>query len=273
MKGLLRFHLLCAREFFMKKFLSSSSAILFFALLLSPVHFVTATETGSGTNKKMQWSFNGIFGQYDNASIKRGYKVYNDICSTCHGANHLSFRNLQEIGFSPEEVKAIASQKEVEDGPNDSGQMFKRSAVPSDRIPSPFKNDQEAASANNGAIPPDLSLITKARYGGADYIYNLLTSYTSASPDEDGLFANKAFPTGRIAMPPPLAEGIVSYDDGTSPTVKNMAIDVSTFLAWAAEPELNERHRLGFKVILFILVVTIIFYFANRAIWSSLEKK
>ncbi|HWB51647.1 MAG TPA: cytochrome c1 [Stellaceae bacterium] len=222
-----------------------------------------------------QWSFQGVFGTYDQAALQRGFQVYKEVCAACHPVKHLSFRDLTELGYSEDQVKGIAAQYQVTDGPNDQGEMYQRPAKPSDPIPGPFPNDQAARAANNGALPPDQSLIVKQRAGGPDYIYAIITGYKDAPAGvkmNANMYYNEYFPGHQIAMPPPLtSDGQVVHADGSKPTIAQMAHDVTTFLAWAAEPNLNERHRMGAKVILFLVVVAGIFYAAKRKIWADLH--
>jgi ubiquinol-cytochrome c reductase cytochrome c1 subunit len=221
-----------------------------------------------------QFSFEGLFGTFDRASAQRGFQVYKEVCSACHAMHQLSYRNLLELGLSEEEVRAIAADVQVQDGPNDNGEMFERPGRLSDRFRSPFPNDQAARAANNGALPPDLSVIVKARAGGADYIHALLTGY--ADPPEgvtlmDGMNYNKYFPGHQIAMAPPLNEGQVSFADGTNATVEQLATDVSTFLAWAAEPELEQRRQMGVRVILFLAILGCLTYAVKRKVWADVH--
>jgi ubiquinol-cytochrome c reductase cytochrome c1 subunit len=221
-----------------------------------------------------QWSFSGVFGTYDRAALQRGFQVYKEVCSACHAVKHLYFRDLAQIGYSEDEVKGIAAQVQVTDGPNDQGEMYQRAGRPSDPIPEPFANDQAARAANNGALPPDLSLITKARDGGADYVYAIPTGYKDPPPEikmNPNMYYNEYFAGHQIAMPPPLSPDQVQYADGTPATVPQMTHDVVSFLSWAAEPTLEERHRIGFKVILFLIVATGVFYAAKRKIWSRVH--
>jgi ubiquinol-cytochrome c reductase cytochrome c1 subunit len=217
-----------------------------------------------------------VFGTYDRAALQRGFQVYKEVCSACHSVRYLYFRDLTALGYTEDQVKGIAAAwpQQVADGPDDTGQMFQRPARPSDRIPGPFPNDQAARAANNGALPPDLSLIAKAREGGSDYIYGILTGY-GAAPAEmkmmPGMYYNDHFPGHQIAMPPPLNPDQVTFADKTPATIAQMAHDVSTFLMWAAEPNLEQRHRTGFKVILFLLATTGVFYAAKRRIWSRIH--
>ncbi len=220
------------------------------------------------------WSFDGIFGSFDRGAVQRGFQVYKGICSVCHSLDLLYYRNLEELGFTPDEVKAIAAEVQVTDGPNDQGEMFQRPGKPSDRFKPPFANDQAARVANNGALPPDLSLIVKARKGGPDYVYAVLTGFQDAPAGfkmNAGMFYNAAFPGHQIAMPPPLSDGAVTYDDGTQATVPQMAHDAVTFLAWAAEPNLETRHRVGVKVILYLFVLTGLLYAVKRKVWASVH--
>jgi cytochrome c1 len=224
------------------------------------------------------WSFSGPFGTYDNAQLQRGFQVYKEICSSCHSMRLLSYRNLGEPGgpeFSPKAVTALASQVQVTDGPNDKGEMFQRPGRPSDHFRSPFANDQLARIANNGALPPDLSVMAKAREGGPDYIYALLTGFADPPTGfqvAQGMHYNKAFPGHQIAMPPPLSDGVVSYTDGTPKTLDNYARDVSAYLMWAAEPKLEERHQVGARVLLFLAVFAAIMYLAKRTVWARLHR-
>jgi ubiquinol-cytochrome c reductase cytochrome c1 subunit len=221
-----------------------------------------------------QWSFGGLFGTFDRGELQRGFQVYNNVCSACHSARLLAYRNLREIGFSEDQVKKIAAAKEVRDGPNDAGEMFNRPGAPADKFVKPFPNDKAARAANNGALPPDLSLIVKARKGGADYIYALMTGYKQAPAGAtvpEGMSYNAYFPGHNIAMPNPLSEGAVEYADKTKATVDRMARDVTVFLAWAAEPEMEARKRMGVKVLLFLLILTGMLYAVKRKIWADVK--
>src|SRR6266566_970732 len=221
-----------------------------------------------------QWSFNGVFGTYDRAALQRGFQVYKEVCAACHPVKHLAFRDLAEIGYSEDQVKGIAAQVQVTDGPNDSGEMFQRPGRPSDPIPGPFPNDQAARAANNGALPPDLSLLTKAREGGPDYVYAILTGFKDPPPGFNmlsGMNYNEYFPGHQIAMPPPLSDNAVTFADGVPATVPQMAHDVVTFLSWASEPNLDDRHRTGLKVILFLIVAAGVFYAMKRKIWAPVH--
>ncbi len=220
------------------------------------------------------WSFSGLFGTFDRAALKRGFQVYKSVCAGCHGLRLVAYRNLMDIGFTEDEVKAVAGEYQFMDGPNDAGEMFERPGKPSDRFKSPFANDEAARASNNGALPPDLSLIVKARLGGADYLHALLTGYREPPAGvqvPEGMHYNEYFPGHNIAMPAPLAEDGVEYADGTKATVEQMSQDVTTFLAWASEPELEERKRIGVKTILFLLLLTGFLYVLKRRIWADVH--
>lgn len=236
-----------------------------------------ATGAEAPAIEEQSWSFDGPFGTFKPAQLQRGYKVYRNVCASCHSMRLMHFRNLGEPGgpeFSEEEVQALAEQVQVQDGPNDQGEMFMRPARPSDAFPPPFPNEAAARYANNGAYPPDLSVIAKARAGGADYIYALLTGYTQPPEDFElspGMSYNEAFPGHQIAMAQPLFDEAVEYTDGTAPTVENYAKDVSAFLMWAAEPKLEERHRVGFRFMVYMALLTGFLFLAKRRVWSRLE--
>jgi ubiquinol-cytochrome c reductase cytochrome c1 subunit len=228
------------------------------------------------------WSFAGMFGTYDRAALQRGFQVYKEVCSACHAMRYLSYRDLGPpgiggsggLGFNAEEVKAIAAAVEVADGPNDEGEMFKRPGRPSDRFVAPFANDNAARAANNGALPPDLSLMTKAREHGADYLHALLTGYKDPPAGfklPEGMNYNTYFPGQQIAMAPPLADGAVTFADNTKASVDQMAHDVTTFLAWAAEPEMEARKQMGIKVILFLIVLSGLLYAVKRKVWKGVH--
>tara|TARA_Y100001960_G_scaffold144103_1_gene152597 strand:+ start:727 stop:1509 length:783 start_codon:yes stop_codon:yes gene_type:complete len=225
------------------------------------------------------WSFKGYFGKFDRASLQRGYQVYTEVCSSCHSMKYLSYRNLAEEGgpeFSEEQAKAIAANFEVIDGPNDDGEMYTRQAKLSDKFVSPYQNNKEAMASNGGAYPPDMSVLVKARSGGADYIYSLLLGYEDPPSDvtlDDGVYYNKYMYGNMIRMANPLSDGLVEYNDGTEASEKQMAKDVVTFLAWAAEPHLEARHKIGFKAIIYLIIITILVYLSMRKLWSRIESK
>jgi ubiquinol-cytochrome c reductase cytochrome c1 subunit len=221
------------------------------------------------------WPQQGPTGTYDRAALQRGFQVYKQVCSACHSMKLLAYRDLSQLGFSPAEVKAIAAGYQVTDGPNDQGEMFQRPGRPSDHFVSPFANDQAARAAEGGALPPDLSLIIKARKGHEDYVYSILTGFGQTPPANEkianGMNYNPYFPGHQIAMPPPLAENSVSYADGTPATVEQEAKDVAQFLAWASEPNLEERHQTGLKVVLFLIAFAAVMYGVKRKVWSKLH--
>jgi ubiquinol-cytochrome c reductase cytochrome c1 subunit len=223
----------------------------------------------------VKWSFSGIFGTYDRAALRRGLQVYREVCQICHSLDLVAYRNLGDIGFSEDEVKKIAADYEVEDGPNDEGEMFIRPGKPYDKFVNPYPNVQSARLANNGATPPDLSLVVKARVGRENYIHAFLTSYRDEAPETfqmmDGMFYNEYFPGHQTVMPPPLEEDSVEYTDGTKATTEQMSKDVVTFLTWAAEPKMEHRKNLGIKVLLYVLVLTGMLYALKRRIWSRVH--
>ncbi|MFD1747637.1 cytochrome c1 [Rhizobium helianthi] len=241
--------------------------------------------------KNESWSFAGPFGKYDKAQLQRGLKIYKEVCSACHSMSLVSFRTLEDLGYSEAQVKAFASEYEVQDGPNDDGEMFTRKAVPSDHFPSPFPNMQAAAASNGGAAPPDFSLIAKARgvtrgfplfvadiftqyqEGGPDYIYSLLTGYQDPPQGvevSEGTHFNPYFSSAiALKMAPPLSDGQVTYDDGAPQTLDQYARDISAFLMWAAEPHLEERKRTGFMVMVFLAIFTILIYLTKKSVYAS----
>ena len=228
---------------------------------------------------KTDWSFKGLFGKFDRGSLQRGYQVYTEVCSSCHSMKYLSYRNLFEPGgpeFSKDQAKAIAANFEVTDGPNSDGEMFVRPAKLSDKFVMPFANVKAAQAANGGAYPPDMSVLVKARSGGANYIYSVLLGYEDPPNGvtlDDGVYYNKYMYGNNIKMANPLSEGIVEYSDGTKATEEQMAKDITTFLMWTAEPHLEARHKMGFKAILYLIILTILVYFSMKKIWSSIESE
>lgn len=223
---------------------------------------------------KQDWSFNGIFGTFDRAAAQRGLQVYREVCATCHSLDYIAFRNLTDLGYSEDEVKAIAAEYEVQDGPNDEGEMFARPGTPADRFPAPFANEKAARASNGGAYPPDLSLIVDARAGFEDYVYGVLVGYEEAPAGVTmmaGMNYNKYFPGHQIAMAQPLYEDGVTYADGTKASIEQMAKDVTTFLAWASEPNMEGRKQTGIAVILFLIVLSGLFYASKRKIWADVH--
>ena len=228
---------------------------------------------------KTDWSFKGLFGKFDRASLQRGYQVYTEVCASCHSMKYLSYRNLSEEGgpeFSEAAAKAIAASFEVKDGPNADGEMFTRPGKLSDKFVMPYDNVKAAQAANGGAYPPDMSVLVKARGGGVDYIYSLLQGYEdppSGVTLDDGVYYNKYMYGNKIRMAAPLSDGIVEYGDGTNASVEQMSKDVTTFLMWAAEPHLEARHQMGFKAIVYLIILTILVYFSMKKIWSRVESE
>ena len=241
---------------------------------LAAVGIVAANPVAHSTVHTQHWSFNGFFGSFDQEQLKRGYQTYANICSGCHSMHLLAYRDLQDIGYSEDEVKEFAAAVQVEDGPNDAGEMFERPGRPSDRFKSPFANEQAARASNNGALPPDLSLIAKARagagflgYDGADYIHSLMTGYeepTAGVTVPEGMYYNHAFKGHQVAMPPPLS-------DSEEASLDQQAQDIAVFLTWAAEGNLEERHRTGIKAILFLVIFTLLAYATKRKVWASVH--
>lgn len=310
-------------------------SLLALALLAMPI--TALASTGAKEPEQLEWRFDGMLGKFDQPSVQRGLQVYKEVCAACHGLKRVPFRRLTDVGFSEAEVKAFAAEYQIHDGPNDEGEMFDRPGRPSDKFPSPYLNDNAARASNNGGLPPDLSLIIKARPDGANYVHALLTGYESAkdyrcirvsdgkctgfepmsgpaperpevmdehsegdmgrmfrcveithSEEVDaetgektpieacheltaGMYFNPHFPGGVIKMPPPVSDDQVTYQDGTKATKDQIARDVVNFLQWAAEPEMEARKRMGIKVLMFLAVMTGVFYAAKKRIWSDLH--
>ena len=249
------------------------------------------------------WTFEGPFGTFERTQLQRGFQVFQEVCASCHALEHITFRNLgegtgpftcfpdpnahheEEGGHHAEPlcydnpndnpvVRQIASAYMIEDGPDDAGDMFERAGTPADNWPSPFANEQQARASNGGAYPPDLSLIVKARAGGADYVRAILLGYHEAPEGvtmRSGLHYNEYFPGGQIAMAQPLSDGIVTYADDTEATTEQMAEDVVTFLAWASDPHLVERNRTGLMVLIYLFVFAVLLWFAYKQVWSRVE--
>lgn len=245
------------------------------AILFAAVVFAAPAMANEGMEyPKVDWHQSGPFGTFDRAQLQRGFQVYKQVCAACHSMKQLSYRNLEALGYDEGQIKAIASEYMVSDGPNDQGEMFERAARPSDKFKSPFANEQAARAANGGALPKDLSLMVKARHGREDYVHALLTGYVE--PPEgfnvpEGMHYNQYFEGHLIGMPAPLVEGAVSYADGTEASVDQMAKDVATFLAWAAEPEMETRKKMGMQVILFLAVFSVVMYLAKKEVWKSIK--
>jgi cytochrome c1 len=265
------------------------------AALLATARIAPATAAETETPPRIKWSFAGPFGLYDRGQQQRGFKVYQEVCKACHGLALLSFRNLAEPGgpgFTPGQAAAVAAEYQIADGPNDQGEMFQRPGRPADHFPPPFPNDAAARNANNGVLPPDLSVIAKARTyergfpwflidiftqyqeQGVDYIAALLSGYEDPPQGFTllpGLSYNKYFPGHAIGMPKVLNDGQVSYSDGAPQTAAQYAKDIAAFLAWAAEPHMEARKRAGFQVMIFLLVFAGLLYFTKKKVWSTVE--
>ena len=256
----------------MKKFLNLFSLI--FVLVGMTFNVFSAEKV---EYLKTDWSFKGLFGKFDRGSLQRGYQVYTEVCSSCHSMKYLSYRNLAEKGgpeFTEEQAKVIAASFEVTDGPNSDGEMFTRPGKLSDKFVMPYENIKAAQAANGGAYPPDMSVLVKARKGGADYIYSLLQGYEDPPIGvtlDDGVYYNKFMYGNKIKMANQLSDGLVEYADGTKATVEQMSKDVTTFLMWAAEPHLEARHKMGFKAIVYLIILTTLVYFSMKKIWSRIE--
>jgi ubiquinol-cytochrome c reductase cytochrome c1 subunit len=222
----------------------------------------------------IKWSFEKVFGTFDLASAQRGLQVYSNVCSNCHSMQLLHYRDLSGLGLDAEQVKAFAAGITVPQGVDDQGNPKDGPATPANQFKSPFANEKAARAANNGALPPDLSLIVNAREGGPNYIYGIVTGF--AQPPEgfkmqEGMYYNKMFPGHQIAMPQPLQDGTVEYADGTSNALDQEAVDVVTFLSWAANPEMVERKQMGVRVVLFLTLMTGLTYAVKRKVWSDVH--
>jgi len=272
----------------------AAAAMLAFATLAFGATTAARAAGDAPQPPRQSWSFAGPFGAYDKAQLQRGFKVYREVCSACHSMKLLSFRNLAEAGgpgFSEAQVKALAAEYKVKDGPNESGAMFERPGRPSDRFPSNFANDNEARSANNGALPPDFSVLAKARtYSrgfpwflldaviqyqehGPDYIVALLNGYRDEAPKGvtllPGQYYNDYMPGHVLSMAKPISDGQVEYTDGSPTTTMQYARDVTAFMAWAAEPKLEERKKTGLRVMIFLILLTTLLYYTKQKIWSK----
>jgi ubiquinol-cytochrome c reductase cytochrome b/c1 subunit len=266
------------------------------ALTAGFVSFAAAAEEGGHDTPpppRESWSFAGPFGKFDRGQLQRGFKVYREVCQNCHGLALLSFRNLAEAGgpgFSPAQAAAVAAEYKVKDGPNDAGDMFERPGRPADRFPSPFANENAARASNGGAYPPDLSVMAKARTyerGFPWFVFDIFTQYQEQGPDylaaiikgygqapagmtmPAGMNYNKYFPSHLIGMPQPIQEGQITYDDGTKGTIDQYAKDVTAFLAWAAEPHMEARKRIGLQVFIFLIVFAGLLYFTKKKVWAN----
>ncbi len=259
----------------MKKFLIIAALLTQTAFANEHGGSKDALSTNALHPKQMKWNFEGVFGSLDQASAQRGFQVYKEVCSSCHGLKLVAYRNLKEIGFSEEEVKQIAAEYTVSDGPNDDGDMFDRPALPSDRIVGPYANDNAARASNGGALPPDLSLIIKARHDGPNYVYSLITGFTQAPEGfhmAEGKSYNPYFEGRQISMPAPISEdGQVEYKDGTYATKEQMTADVVNFLQWAAEPETEKRNKMGVRTMIFLGSLLVVLLAAKKLVWKKVE--
>jgi len=237
-------------------------------------HDATADAHHTPELPDVDWSFEGPFGTYDRAALQRGFQVYKQVCAACHGMDRVAYRNLSALGYSEGQIKTVAGEYMITDGPNDEGEMFERPGRPSDKFKNPYLNENAAKAVNNGALPPDLSLIVKARMGGADYVYGILTGYEEAPAGTElaaGQHWNKYMSGNKIAMPAPLLEGAVAYEDGSPTTVDQYAKDVTHFLAWASEPEMEVRKQTGIKALFFLIIFAGLMYAVKRRIWAKLH--
>jgi len=224
----------------------------------------------------MPWSHNGMLSSLDHASIRRGYEVYKQVCAACHSMKYLRYRELVNVIFTEDEAKAEAEEAMIEDGPNEDGEMFERPGKLSDAFPSPYKNEQLARLANNGALPPDLSYIVLARHGGEDYIFSLLTGYSDPPAGVklmEGQHFNAYFPGGAIGMAQALYNEIIEYSDGTPATQSQLAKDVATFLKWAGEPEHDKRKLYGLRALIIFSIFLAVSYYKKRQVWSVLKTR
>lgn len=258
----------------MRKLNILSTGISFFAGVVMSASAALAAGAG-GTITERDWTFSGPFGHFDKASLQRGFQVYREVCSGCHGLDYIAFRNLADLGYNEAEIKTIAAEYEVEDGPNDEGDMFMRAAIPADKFPNPFANENAARAANGGAYPPDLSLMVKARPNGANYLYSLLTGYKDApggTDVPDGMHYNEAYSGHLIAMAQPLYGDDITLAGEGDTTIEGLAADVTSFLAWTSEPELERRKRTGTAVMIFLIVMCFVSYGSMRYVWSDVKK-
>ena len=261
--------------------------VALFAFVIGAYNAATEEAQGHLPYSKpvdVDYSFDGPFGTWDKAQLQRGLKVYSEVCSACHSLKFVAFRNLEELGYSEGQVKAFAASKQVPGIDPQTGEATSRPGLPTDYFPSPYPNAVAAAAANNNAIPPDLSLITKARGDGTNYVASLLQGYQEPSAEllaehpeaapSPGLYHNIYFPNLNLAMAPPISmDGQVTYDDGTEATIKQMSEDVAAFLTWTAEPTLVKRKQTGWPVLVFLLFATILAYMSKKQIWAAVKPR
>ena len=248
--------------------------IILFTIIFT-TFFIQALFSASDGLKPMKYnfSFDGILGSIDKNSAQRGLQVFTEVCAACHGLNHLAYRSLEDIGYNKGQINNIAKQFLIDDIPDENGEIKKRNAIYSDKFVNPYPNEEAAKVSNNGAYPPDLTLMVKARKDGANYLRSLLLGYEDAPEGVDvgeGYY-NKYMPGNIIAMPQPLYGDDVEYQDGTVATLEQEVIDVVTFLTWTAMPELEKRKSSGIKVIIFLLIMTFFFFLSYKKIWKDVK--
>ncbi len=235
---------------------------------------VYAAEAGA-VPAHQHWHFDGPMGSYDKAALQRGFLVYKNVCSACHSMKHMHYRNLDALGYSEAQIKAIASDYMISDGPNEDGEFFERPGRPADRFKSPFPNEAAAKAANNGAYPPDMSLIVNARHHGADYIYALLAKGYVEPPEgkelAPGQYYNKYMAGNVISMAAPLSDGLVAYPDGSPETVSQYAKDVTEFLKYASDPHLESRKEIGIRAMIFLFFFSLVFFLAKKKLWKDVH--
>ena len=241
----------------------AAAAVLLSGVLAAPA----VAQTEAPAPPAQRWSFDGPFGAFDLAAAQRGFQVYSEVCAVCHSMQYLHYRDLAGIGLTADQIKGVAAAVTVPQGTDDQGNPVDGPATPADRFRSPYPNEKAARAALNGALPPDLSLIVNAREGHADFIYALLTGYA----DAPGMSYDKYFTGNQIAMPPPLQDGRVTYADGTNASVEQMSHDVVTFLTWAANPEMVQRKQIGWRVVLYLLLMTGLTYAVKRKVWADVH--
>ncbi|GJE91129.1 cytochrome c1 [Phanerochaete sordida] len=256
-------------------------SVAWYAHLYGSLPFIGEVHANSPAEEGLHspsypWSHKGLLDTFDHASIRRGYQVYREVCAACHSLDRIAWRNMVGVSHTADEAKAMAEEVEYEDGPNDQGEMFQRPGKLADYMPPPYPNEEAARAGNGGALPPDLSLIVKARHGGPDYIYALLTGYCDPPAGfeiRDGMNYNPYFPGNAISMARVLFDGLVEYDDGTPATTSQMAKDVVTFLNWASEPEHDERKKIGLKAVILFSALTAISLYVKRHKWSYIKSR
>jgi ubiquinol-cytochrome c reductase cytochrome c1 subunit len=261
--------------------LATIGSVAWYTHLYGEVPFIGQISANSPAEEGLHpaaypWAHKGFLDSFDHAAIRRGYQVYREVCAACHSLDRIAWRNLVGVSHTVDEVKAMAEEVEYEDGPNDQGEMFQRPGKLADHMPRPYPNEEAGRAANAGALPPDLSLIVKARHGGADYIFSLLTGYVDPPAGveiREGLNYNPYFPGGAIAMARNLFDGVVEYPDGTPATASQMAKDVVTFLSWAAEPEHDERKKMGMQAVIILSTLTALSLYLKRFKWTPIKNR